>query len=225
MHMDASTVFELNIFNQTFHVTTSIVTQWFMMAVIIGLTLILTRNLGKVPSKKQTVLEIIVTAVNGLVTANMGSEYKKFFVPYIGTMGIFLCFLNMSEFVGIPTSTKDINVTAAFALMTFVLINANAIRKMGPGGYLKGYLKPYAAMLPLTIIEKLTIPFSLCLRLFCNMLVGAMVLGLVYGGMGHFAFIAPIPVHFFFNVFDALMQVFVFMMLTMVYTRINASSH
>lgn len=225
MHMNASTVFELNILNQTFHVTTSIVTQWFMMAVIIGLTLILTRNLGKVPNKKQTVLEIIVTAVNGLVTANMGSEYKKFFVPYIGTMGIFLCFLNMSELVGIPTSTKDINVTAGFALMTFVLINANAIRKMGPGGYLLGYLKPYPAMLPLTIIEKLTIPFSLSLRLFCNMLVGAMVLGLIYEGMGHFAFLAPVPVHFFFNVFDALMQVFVFMMLTMVYTRINASSH
>lgn len=225
MEMNPRTVFELNIFNQTFHVTTSIVTQWIMMAVIIGLVLILTRNLGKVPNKKQTVLEILVTSVNGLVTANMGSEYKKFFVPYIGTMGIFLCFLNTSELVGIQTSTKDINVTAGFALMTFVLINANSIRKMGPGGYLKSYLKPYPAMLPLTIIEKLTIPFSMTLRLFCNMLVGAMVLGLIYSGMGRFAFIAPIPVHFFFNVFDALMQVFVFMMLTMVYTRINASSH
>jgi len=223
MEMNAPIIFTFNLMNHEVAVTESIVTQWVMMAVIIVLTLILTRNLKKIPDKKQSVLEIIVQAVNSLVTSNMGPEYKKFFVPYIGAMGVFFTFLNLSGLIGIEPSTKDINVTLTFALMTFVIINANAIKKLGMGGYLKGFIKPYAAMLPLNLIEKLTIPFSLCLRLFCNMLVGAMVLGLIYSAGGVTSFILPIPVHAFFDVFDGLIQVFVFMMLTMVYTKIGAS--
>lgn len=223
MEMNAPIIFTFNLMNHEVAVTESIVTQWVMMAVIIVLTLILTRNLKKIPDKKQSVLEIIVQAVNSLVTSNMGPEYKKFFVPYIGAMGVFFTFLNLSGLVGIEPSTKDINVTLTFALMTFVIINANAIKKLGMGGYLKGFIRPYAAMLPLNLIEKLTIPFSLCLRLFCNMLVGAMVLGLIYSAGGVTSFILPIPVHAFFDVFDGLIQVFVFMMLTMVYTKIGAS--
>jgi F0F1-type ATP synthase, subunit a len=221
--MEVGTVFDVNIFNHAFAVTSSIVTQWIIMAFIIILTLIFTRNLNKIPDKSQSVIEMIVTTVNGLVSSNMGNEYKRFFVPYVGTLAVFLTFLNLSGLVGIEPSTKDINVTLTFALMTFFLINGNAIKKKGLGGYLKGYVEPYAPMLPLNMIEKLTIPFSLCLRLFCNMLVGAMVLGLVYSGLGHFAFIIPIPIHFFFDVFDGLIQMFVFIMLTMVYTKIGAS--
>ena len=225
MNVNPETVFKLNIFNHSFNVTTSIVTQWAIMVIIVGLTLILTRNLGKVPSRTQTILEIIVTAVNNFVTSNMGSEYKKFFVPYIGTMGVFICFLNLSGLVGIEPSTKDINVTLAFALMTFVLINANSILKLGLGKYLMSYLQPYPAMLPLNIIEKLAVPFSLCLRLFCNTLVGALIVALVYMIMGYFAFIVPVPLHFFFDIFDGLMQTYVFMMLTMVYTKISATHY
>ena len=221
--MEVETIFNLSLFDHTVAVTSSIVTQWFIMAVIIILTLVFTRSLKKVPDKKQTVVEMVVTTMNGLVSSNMGNDYKRFFVPYVGTLAVFLTFLNMSGLVGIEPSTKDINVTLSFALMTFFLINANAIRKKGLAGYLKGYVEPYVPMLPLNIIEKLTIPFSLCLRLFCNMLVGSMVLGLVYSGLGHFAFIVPIPIHFFFDVFDGLIQMFVFIMLTMVYTKIGAS--
>lgn len=223
MEMNSPIVFMFNLFNHEIAVTESIVTQWAIMVIIIILAIVLTRNLSKIPGKRQTILEIIVQTINNQVISNMGNEYKKFFVPYVGTLAIFLAFLNLSGLIGVEPSTKDINVTAAFALMTFVIINANAIMKCGIGGYLKGYIKPYAPMLPLNLIEKLTIPFSLCLRLFCNMLVGSMVLGLVYSSMGHFAFLAPIPIHGFFDVFDGLIQMYVFMMLTMVYTKIGAT--
>lgn len=225
MRMNPETVFSFNFFNHSIAVTSSIVTQWVIMAIIIVLVLILTRNISKVPNKKQSVLEILVTSINGLVSSNMGNEYKRFFVPYVGTLAVYLGFLNLSGLVGIEPATKDINVTFAFAILTFLIINTNAIMKSGLGGYLKGYVQPYAPMLPLNIIEKVTIPFSLTLRLFCNMLLGTIVLGLVYEGMGHFAFIAPIPLHAFFDVFDGLIQMFVFMMLTMIYTKSAASHH
>ncbi len=223
MSMSPETVFEFELFQHTIDVTSSVVTQWFLMAVIIVLVLVLTRNLKRVPDKKQSILEMIVTGIDGLVVANMGKEYRRFFVPYIGGMAVYLAFLNTSGLIGIEPATKDINVTLTFALLTFLIVNINSIRVCGIGGFLKEFVSPYPPMLPLNLIEKLTVPFSLCLRLFCNMLVGAMVIELVYEGMGHFAFIAPIPLHFFFDVFDGLIQVFVFMMLTMVYTKIAAS--
>jgi len=223
MDMNPKTVFDFDFFGHTIDVTSSIVTQWFFMAVIIVLVLLVTRNIGKMPSKRQSVLEMVVTAIAGLVDSNMGKEYKKFFVLYIGSMGIFMFFLNTSGLIGIVPSTMDINVTAAFALMTFFLINGNAIRENGVKGYLHGYLQPFAPMLVMNVIEKVTIPLSLTLRLFINMVVGTIILELVYHGLGHLAFLIPVPLHFFFDLFVGVIQTFVFMMLTMVYVKTAAA--
>ena len=105
------------------------------------------------------------------------------------------------------------------ALISAVVINGNSIAKNGLGGYLHGYIKPYAFMLPMNIIEKFTIPLSLCLRLFINMLVGVVFMELTYMALGHFAFVVPIPLHFFFDLFVAVIQTYVFVMLTIVFTK------
>ncbi len=225
MDINAEPIFEFDLFNHTMAVTRSITIQWVVMAIIIVLALLVTRNLGKVPTKRQTVIEMLVNLFNGLVGSNMGSEYKKTFVPYIGTLGIFMFIMNASGLVGVAPSTKDINVTLTFAMISFFVINGNAIAKNGLGGYVHSYFKPYALMLPMNLIEKFTIPLSLCLRLFINMLVGTILMELVYMGMGHLAFIVPVPLHFFFDLFVAVIQTFVFMMLTMVYTKTAAEHH
>jgi len=225
MEINAEPIFEFELFNHTMEVTRSITIQWVIMAIIIVSALLLTRNLGKVPTKRQTVIEMIVNLFNSLVGANMGPEYRKTFVPYIGTMGIFMFIMNASGLVGVAPSTKDINVTLTFAMISFLVINGNAIVHNGLGGYLHSYFKPYALMLPMNMIEKLTIPLSLCLRLFINMLVGTILMELIYMGMGHFAFLVPVPLHFFFDLFVAIVQTFVFMMLTMVYTKTAAEHH
>jgi F-type H+-transporting ATPase subunit a len=165
---------------------------------------------------------MLVNLFNGLVGSNMGQEYKKAFVPYIGTLGIFMFMLNSSGLVGVAPSTKDINVTLTFAMISFFVINGNVVAKHGVGGYLLSYFRPYPLMLPMNIIEKVTVPLSLCLRLFINMLVGTILMELIYMGMGHLAFIVPVPLHFFFDLFVAVIQTFVFMMLTMVYTKMGA---
>ncbi|MFL0195550.1 F0F1 ATP synthase subunit A [Clostridium sp. WILCCON 0269] len=221
MSLNAETVFSLNILNHTLNVTTSIVVQWITMIVITVLVVILTRDLKEIPDKRQSVLEMIVDFINGLVSSNMGSRYKSF-VPFIGTMGIFLFFLNLSGLVGVEPSTKDINVTAGFALISFVVINGNAFMKAGIKGYGKKLIEPFPLMFPMNLIEKFTLPISLCLRLFCNMLVGSIIIGLLYQLSHITAFVIPIPFHFFFDVFDGIIQVYIFMMLTMLYTRMGA---
>jgi F-type H+-transporting ATPase subunit a len=195
------------------------------MAIVIVLALILTRNLKKVPSKRQSIIEMVVGFIYDLIHQNMGDKYKSF-VPFIGTMGIFLLFLNLTGLVGIEPSTKDINVTAGFAIISFVVINANAFMKVGVKGYAKELVSPFPMMLPMNLLEKFTLPISLCLRLFCNMLVGSIILGLLYELLVYLshiaAFVIPIPLHFFFDMFDGMIQVYIFMMLTMIYTKLGA---
>lgn len=221
MEVGVKTAFSFNILNHTFDVTESIVVQWVVMLIIAVIVIIATRGLKKVPDKKQSILEILMETINGLVDSNMGPKYKSY-VPFIGTLFIFLLFLNLTGLVGVEPSTKDVNVTAALALVTFFLIQFNSIKKLGVGGYFKGYLKPFPAMLPMNLIERFTVPISLCLRLFINMLVGSIVMSLIYQSMGHFAFIVPAPFHFYFDLFDGVIQMFVFVLLTMVYIKMTA---
>ncbi|MDD4564028.1 MAG: F0F1 ATP synthase subunit A [Eubacteriales bacterium] len=219
MHLNAQEIFEFTVFDRTFVVTESIVVQWLIMVVLTVLVLLLTRNLEKVPSKRQTVIEMIVNLFNGLVVSNLGESYKKNFVPFIGTLGIFIVFMNLTGLIGLPPSTKDINVTLMLALISAVVINGTAIARNGLGGYLHGFVKPYAFMLPMNIIEKFTVPLSLCLRLFINLLVGVIFIELTYMALGYFALIIPVPLHFFFDLFVALIQTYVFIMLTIVFTK------
>ncbi len=223
--LNSEVMFTLHIINHKIEITQSIVVQWIIMAVIILLTLVFVNNLKKVPDKKQSVIEMIVEFVNNLVSENMGDKYNNF-VPFIGTMGIFLLFLNLSGLIGVDPSTEDINVTAGFAIISFFVINGNAFAKVGVGGYIKELFHPSPIMFPMKLLEKVTLPISLCLRLFCNMLVGSIIIGLLYQLMnylGHvFAIGVPIPLHFFFDMFDGIIQVYIFMMLTMLYTRMGA---
>lgn len=222
MDIGSKTAFSFNFLNHNINVTGSVVVQWCVMVIIVAFALIATRKLKKVPDKKQSIVEMLVETVNGLVKSNMGDNYKKY-VPFIGTLVIYLSVLNLTGLIGVETATKDFNVTAAFALVTFFLIQYNGIKKTGLGGYFKSYVKPFWPMLPMNLIEKFTVPISLCLRLFINMLVGSIVMGLVYQGMGHLAFIIPVPLHFYFDIFDGIIQMFVFIMLTMVYVKMSAS--
>ncbi len=93
MSLDAETVFSLHVFNHTINVTNSIVIQWAVMVIITVLVIALTKDFKKIPGKRQSVIEMIVGFISNFVSDNMGDKYKSF-IPFIGTMGIFLLFLN-----------------------------------------------------------------------------------------------------------------------------------
>lgn len=188
------------------------------MAVIILLAIFLTKNLKKVPNRKQSVIEMIVNLINGLVKENMGEKFMNF-VPIIGTMAVFILFLNLTGLVGIEPATKDISVTAGFALVSAFLINATAIKRIGVGGYIKSIFSQGPIMVPMNLLEKVTIPVSLCLRLFINMLVGAIVMSLIYSTPAKI--LLPVPLHGFFDMFDGVLQVYVFVLLTMIFTKLG----
>lgn len=138
----------------------------------------------KVPEKKrQVVVEMFVNFVNNMVKENMGVKMMKY-APYIATLLIYAVFGALISMIGLRSMTADINVTATWALMTFVLITYNKIKANGFKGYLKSFAQPVAFILPLNIIGEVATPASMAFRLFGNVAGGMVITGLLYGALG-----------------------------------------
>ena len=151
------------------------------------------------------------------------------YLPYVGTLVVYLLSLNLLGLIGIEPPTKNLSVTLGLGITSFLVINGTAIKRNGIGGYAKGLASPYALMLPLNILERVTLPISLALRLFGNMLAATLLISLIYQGLGSINFFAqiglPIVAHAYFDLFDGTIQMLVFTMLTVVYIKIISDEH
>lgn len=204
----------------TVDITTSVVIQWAIIAVLGIGSFLLTRNLKEKPDKKQAAIEQLYDTIKSLVTDTMGESYSSF-IPYIGSLIIYLIFLNFSGLIGIKPPTQDLSVTIGLAFTTFITIHYTAIKRNGFGRYLKGYIHPFAFMAPINLMERVMLPVSLALRLFGNMLAATILVELVYEVLGNYAIGIPIIVHGYFDVFDGTIQMLVFSMLTMIQIKLT----
>lgn len=227
-----SPLFELSILGLTIPVTYSVVAQWVVMIFIMISTLLITNRINEIPKGKQVWAEYIVEKIDGMVKENMGRGFEKF-TPYIGTLIIYLLFLNLTGIVGFKPPTSDYSVALGLAAISFVVIHSTSIKKQGIGHYLVGYAKPYGFMLPLNIIERVFQPISLSLRLFGNITAAYILVGLIYDGLASlslslnigiplFQTMIPIPFQLYFDLFDGAIQMFIFVMLTMIFTKVTA---
>jgi F-type H+-transporting ATPase subunit a len=220
-----SPLFHINLFGYSIGIAESIVVQWVIIVIVAILCIYFTRNLKIIPNKKQNIIEIVMDAINNLVRENMGEDYMGF-VPFVGTFAIFLSLMNTTGLLGVKAPTVDYSVTLALALITFVVVQWFAIKKIGLGHYFKGYVQPYAFILPISLIERIMLPVSLSFRLFGNMMAGLVIIDLAYKSLGSLSIFAqlilPIPLHFYFDLFDGLIQMVIFVMLTMVNIKVIA---
>jgi len=200
-------------------ITQTVTTTWFIMALLIGFSIFLTRKLSIIPGKKQVVAELLVDTFYNLTESTMGKKFKNF-APYVGTLMLFIGVANISGLLGLRPPTADLNTTMALALMTFVLIHFMGFKSKGVGGYLKGFLEPMPFLLPLNILGELATPISLSFRLFGNVVGGLIIMTLVYEALGNFAVIVPAVLHAYFDLFAGLLQSFIFAMLTMVFVSL-----
>ena len=134
--------------------------------------------------------------------------------------------MNLTGLIGIKPPTVDYSVALALALITFFVVQWFAIKKIGLGHYFKGYAEPYAFILPINLIERVMLPVSLSFRLFGNMIAGVVIIDLAYKSLGSLTgfaqLIVPIPLHFYFDLFDGIIQMVIFVMLTMVNIKVIA---
>nr|WP_303864636.1 F0F1 ATP synthase subunit A [Alkalibaculum bacchi] len=200
-------------------ITTSTINMWMVMAVIIILCVVSTRNLKTVPGKMQTISELIVTTMNNMVESTMGKKNMSF-APYMLTLIVYLAFANTVGLIGMRPPTADLNMTLALSILTFILTQFFAIKSKGIGTYLKGYIEPFPFLLPMNIMGELANPISLGFRLFGNLLGGTIIMGLLYTGLTNLMkvpLVIPILAHAYFDIFSGLLQSFIFVMLSMVF--------
>ncbi len=132
-------------------------------------------------------------------------------------MALLLFIYNVSGLFGFRPPTASISVTFAFSITTFVLVEVFGVKSQGVLGHLKGYLDPVPLFLPMNIISDITIPISLGLRLFGNILSGVVIMSLVYSFLGWAAVAIAPALHLYFDLFSSFIQTLVFCTLTLVF--------
>jgi F-type H+-transporting ATPase subunit a len=208
--LEAATAFTIPIFGGI-EVAESTVISWVIMAIIMILTLVLTRNMKvENPGKLQVGVEYVVESLQNIVRGIVGHEGERY-VPYLATVLVFLGISNVFAVTGMKPPTKDLNVSAAVALMSIVLVQIASIRQNRVKGWLKGFTKPIAVVTPINIMELAIRPLSLCMRLFGNVLGAFVVMKL----LEHLVpIILPAVFSLYFDFFDGLIQAYVFVFLT-----------
>jgi len=196
-------------------VASSVVVTWGIMAVIMVLTLVFVRNLKLVPDKPQIIVEALVGFMDNFFTEILG-EHGKRYIPFLGTVLIYLACSNLTGLIGITPPTKDLNVTAGLAIMSIVLIEYSGIHAKRAKGWAKSFAEPMPIMLPINILELFIRPISLCMRLFGNILGGFVVMELIKLVV---PIVVPVPFSFYFDVFDGLIQAYVFVFLTSLFMQ------
>lgn len=202
-------------------VSSTVVNSWIVMAILFTLVILSTRRLTLVPSGVQHIPELILEFLYGVIDSVMGREGRKY-IPLIGTLFIFILFLNLSWFIPeMKPPTMDLSTTAAFGVSTIICVQLIGIKNKGLGGYLKHFLEPIPALAPLNVIEELVKPVSLSLRLYGNMFGEEMVVVILFTLVPLFA---PIPIQIL-GILMGFIQAFVFTLLTTTYIGSMVHGH
>ncbi|MFN3745465.1 MAG: F0F1 ATP synthase subunit A [Hyphomicrobiaceae bacterium] len=215
---------------------TSFTNSALFMIIAVGLIsafLILSmRGRSLVPTRTQSIAEVLYEFVANTVRENVGQEGMKFF-PLVFSLFIFVLICNLLGMVpGSFTVTSHIVVTAALALLVIGIVIVYGVATQG-AHFLKLFVPdvPPALlplMVPIEIISFLSRPLSLSVRLFANMLAGHIALKIFAGFVGSllaagaWGLISPLPLLLTIaltalEVLVAVLQAYVFAVLTCVY--------
>ena len=177
----------------------SVAVTWVIMAALVLLSKILVRNLRvEDPGKAQLFLESSIGFLRDFFLDLVGEEGKNY-IPYLISTAVFIGAANLIGIVGFVPPTKDLNMTAALAVISIAVIEYAGFHKKGARGFLKSFAEPVAVILPINILEIFIRPISLCMRLFGNVLGSFVVMELIKLVV---PVIIPIPFSFYFDIFD-----------------------
>lgn len=194
----------------------SVAVTWLIMACLAVIATFLTSNLKIVPTgKRQVLAETLVGSMIKFFDGILG-EHGRRYIPWLGTVAIYIGCANLIGLVGLKPPTKDLNVTAGLAITSIILIEYSGIHAKGFKGFVKSFAQPMALLAPINILEVLIKPLSLCMRLFGNVLGAFVVMELIKIIMPAFL---PIPFSLYFDIFDGLIQTYVFVFLTSLFMK------
>lgn len=198
-----------------FQLSATLVYTWVIMALILALSVAVTRRLSPGPSlpRAQNALEVIVGFIRSQVRELAGDEGDTY-VPFVGTLFVFIATSNLLGVVpGFHPPTASLSTTVALALAVFVAVPVFGIARQGLLEYLKQYLRPTPLMLPFTLIGELSRTVALAVRLFGNIMSGTLI-GAILLSVAPFFF--PVILDLF-GLLVGIIQAYVFAVLSLVY--------
>lgn len=193
----------------------TIVNTWIVMALLSGISMLVTRNLRAdvPPNRWRTMLEVIVKGIESQIT-EISRRVSRPLLYFVGTLFLFIFTSNLLMVVpGFAPPTASLSTTVALALAVLVAVPIFGITSRGFGGYLKTYLEPSAVMLPFNIIKEFSRGISLAIRLYGNIMSGA-VIGAILLGVAPFFF--PVVMEML-GLLTGLIQAYIFAILATVY--------
>lgn len=169
----------------------------------------------------QNFLETVVITIHDQIQS-VGQRQPERYLPFIGTLFLFIALSNLLAVIpGFRPPTASLSTTAALALCVFIAVPVFGIAESGLAAYLREYLKPTVFMLPFNIIGELSRTLALAVRLYGNMMSGAVIAAILLS-------IAP----FFFPVvmqalglLTGMIQAYIFAALAMVYIASATAAH
>ena len=194
----------------------SVAVSWIIMGVLVVLSIVLTRHLRVTePTRRQVALETAVTGLEHIFDGILGEKGRRY-VPYMVTVLLYIGVSNIIGLFGLKPPTKDLNVTAALALMSIILVETSGIRSKGLKGWLKRFADPSPVIAPMNLLEVIIRPLSLCMRLFGNVLGAFVIMELIKQLL---PVALPVPFSLYFDIFDGLLQAYVFTFLTSMFIQ------
>jgi F-type H+-transporting ATPase subunit a len=164
-----------------FKLNATIVFTWGLMLVLVLGSMLVTRRLSTEHerSRWQNLLEIIVTGIEKQIE-DVGLRQPRSYLDFLGTLFLFVAAASLFTVVpGYEPPTGSLSTTTALALCVLAAVPFFGTRKQGLGGYLKSYIEPTPIMLPFNLISEVSRTLALAVRLFGNMMSGAMIIGIL----------------------------------------------
>ncbi|QIE54210.1 F0F1 ATP synthase subunit A [Pikeienuella piscinae] len=198
-----------------FALNATILFTWIVMAILTAVSVLITRNLRPdvPPDRWRTTLEAIVLTIQSQID-EISARPDRRLLYFAGTLFLFIVTSNLLMIVpGWRSPTASLSTTAALALAVLVAAPLFGISSRGLGGYLHSYVEPNVIMLPFNIIGEFSRGVSLAIRLYGNVMSGAVIAAILLG-------VAP----FFFPVvmdmlglLTGVVQAYIFAILAIVY--------
>lgn len=188
---------------------------WGLMLVLAVGSKLVTRRLStdQNRSRWQNFLEIVVTGIEKQIE-EVGLPHPKKYLGFLGTLFLFLATASLCTVIpGYEPPTGSLSTTVALALCVFVAVPLFGIADQGVRGYLKSYVEPTVIMLPFNIISELSRTLALAVRLFGNMMSGAMIIAIL---LTITPFVFPI-VMTLLGLLTGMVQAYIFSILAAVY--------
>jgi len=236
--IEPENVFAFKIAGLEIGIRDSVIAMWLFTIVLIVVVKLIVKKLQTVPDNKQSLVESFVEMINNFVRNNAGEHHYREIAPYIGTIILFIGFMNMGALfnlvpdpgeiyditgwgflqklpvVRIFPPTKDINITFGLAVFSVGMVFYKTLKIKKIRGGLHTFVEPVGLMLPFKMLDYVVRPLSLTLRMFGNVMAAYIMIELIYIA---FPLVIPGVLGLYFDVFDGILQAFIFTFLTMLY--------